>query len=313
MKILKSDALRFLPIFESFRGLENPQQVYLSRENNVVKFSLTENATSNHTVVLGDTGSGKSAFVLDCLQAAKRSYPDPLVFVVEKKASSKMLCKYEGGEVTVFEAKGNIPFTAFRGHFDDTKVNFLRLLILSAIKLTNPKFEPESEHTTIIEQALKKAYIQKTQDSSLRYEDGEFQQSEDVTAPLINMDDVVAAMGVLQAESEFAALGTKTEELIHKLRPFYGDGSYARYFRGSSETQSDEDCVFFVYDLDPLDSDPTLKALMTLSVFEEIRRVISLPQNRSRGGFIVFEEMGQLGKNNPMGRTVHNRLCRNNS
>ena len=86
IRILRSDAVRMLPIFDSFRGMSSPLQLYLSRERNLVRFSLTENETSNHTVVLADTGSGKSAFVIDCIQAAKRMTPEPLVFVIDKKS-----------------------------------------------------------------------------------------------------------------------------------------------------------------------------------------------------------------------------------
>ena len=75
IRILRSDATKFVPVFDSFRGLQRPLQLYLSRENNLVKFSLLENETSNHTVVLADSGSGKSAFIIDCIQAAKRMSP----------------------------------------------------------------------------------------------------------------------------------------------------------------------------------------------------------------------------------------------
>ena len=53
--------------------------------------------------------------------------------------------------------------------------------------------------------------------------------------------------------------------------------------------------LFFIYDLDALDSDPTLQALMTMAVVEEIRQTIRLPENRGRGGFIVLEELGMIG------------------
>ena len=75
IRILRSDITKFIPIYDSFRGLYRPLQLYLSRENNLVKFSLLENETSNHTVVLADSGSGKSAFIIDCIQAAKRMSP----------------------------------------------------------------------------------------------------------------------------------------------------------------------------------------------------------------------------------------------
>jgi hypothetical protein len=48
-----------------------------------------------------------------------------------------------------------------------------------------------------------------------------------------------------------------------------------------------------------LDADPVLQALMTMAVFEEIRQIIKLPTNQGRTGFIVLEELGMLGRDNP--------------
>ena len=300
IKIMDSDVLNFMPIFDSFTGVNEPLQLFLSREGNLVPFSFTDSERpSQHSVVLGDTGGGKSEFILDAVQAYKRRYPDPLIFYVEKRASSKGLCKSFGGEVTVFHPNEEIPFTPFRGHFDDEKVNVLSLIILTAIKLTNPKFDSESEHSSIITQALKDAYRRKCEQVGLTYENRTIQESDAKDESVITMDDVVAAIGDLHDNESFKSLAGKIDEVVQKLREFSGDGKYAQYFRGTSRSTKDGDCSFYVYDLDPLDSDPVLKAIMTLSVFEEIKRLIALPENRGRGGLIVFEEMGQLGANNP--------------
>lgn len=56
----------------------------------------------------------------------------------------------------------------------------------------------------------------------------------------------------------------------------------------------------FVYDLDALSGDPILQTLVTMSVVDEIRRRIKSEDARSRGGFVVIEELGMLGRNNPV-------------
>jgi type IV secretory pathway VirB4 component len=38
---------------------------------------------------------------------------------------------------------------------------------------------------------------------------------------------------------------------------------------------------------------------MTMSVFEEIRRIMTLPENQGRQSLLVFEEFARQGKNNP--------------
>lgn len=299
IRILRSDVTKFIPIFDSFRGLDRPLQLYLSRENNLVKFSLLENETSNHTVVLADSGSGKSAFIIDCVQAAKRMNPEPLVFVIDKKSSYKMLAQYFDGDLTIFDRSEEMPFSPFRGVYDEEKIAFLTNLITSCIKLTSPSFEMDSSHTGIISKALKLAYEKRLIQSATTYQEGELSQQENQNEVALSMLDLVNELAALTAETQFETMSVQTGELMQRLTPFYGDGIYAQYFQGKTKAQSSKPKTFYIYDLDRLDSDPILQTLMTMAVVEEIRRVIKLPENQNRGGFIIFEELGMLGRDNP--------------
>ena len=302
IRILKSDALNFLPIFDSFKGLSLPLGVYLSRENNLVPFSLLENETSNHTVVLADTGAGKSAFVIDCIQSAKRLSPEPIVFVIDKKSSYGMLSQYFDGDLTVFDRNGEIPFSPFRGVYNEEKIAFLTKMILMAIKLTSPNFTAESEHQTAITKALKQAYLKKCEREGLAYIEGEFVQKEGGHQVAIDINDFVSELGSLALSTNPAHEGQNRQivaTLVNKLKPFYGDGIYAKFFAGGRLPQDEKGKLFYVYDLDALDGDATLQTLMTMSVIEEIRTILSLPEHRGRIGFLVMEEFAMLGRNNP--------------
>ena len=299
IRILRSDATKFLPVFDSFRGLQNPLQLYLSRENTPLYFSLTENETSNHTVVLADSGSGKSAFIIDCVQAAKRMNPEPLVFVVDKKSSYPMMAEYFDADMTKFERDKPIPFSPFRGIYDEEKIAFLTNLIVSAIQMTSPSFELESDHRAAIAKALKLAYLKKLQQRGLAYVEGELLNDATGSDVQLTMDDVVVELAALPSQPQFEKFAEITEKLNQKLTPFYGDGLYARFFNASAESSNKRSKLFYIYDLDALDGDPILQALMTMAVFEEIRQTIRLPGNKGRGGYIVVEELGMLGRDNP--------------
>ncbi len=300
IRILQNDAVMFLPLFDSFKGLSHSLQTYLSREKNLINFNLLENETSNHTVVLADSGSGKSAFVIDCIQSAKRLDPEPLVFVIDKKSSYKGVIGPFHGELTVFDPQEEMPFSPFRGAFDDAKVNFLTHLLTTAIKLTSPKFEIESEHITSISRALKLAYLKKSKESGLSYMDGKLVSEESQEEVEVTMDDFVTAMASLTSELEFEKMKEEIERVLVKLNPFYGDGTYSKYFQGVAQKDKSSE-LLFVYDLDAL-KDETLQTLMTMSVIEEIRQTIQRPEHRERGGFIVIEELGMLGRNNPVAK-----------
>ena len=300
IRILRSDAMKFLPIFDSFRGLKNPLSVFLSRENNIVPFSLTENETSNHTVVLADTGSGKSAFISECLRAAKRLSPEPLIFIIDKKSSYAMLSEFYEGELTIFDRSKEVPFSPFKGAFDEEKVAFLTKLISLSINLTSPSFKLESEHQTAITRALKLAYLKKRDGQGLSYVDGELIKTETKVNVEISMEDFVIELGAL-TEKDIRQTQKIIEPLLSKLKPFYGDGIYAKFFTSPSDDKASTSFQkrFYVYDLDALDGDPILQTLMTMSVIEEIRRILSLPENQGRTGFLVLEEFAMLGRNNP--------------
>ena len=302
IRILRSDAVRFLPIFDSFRGLTRPTQLYLSRENNIVRFSLTENETSNHTVVLADSGSGKSSFVIDAVQAAKRLTPEPLIFVIDKKSSYLMLSRYFDADLTIFDRREeDMPFSPFRGVYDEEKVAFLTNLILAGVRLTSPTFAVEGDHTSMLGTAINMAYKKALSSRGLAYVEGELVKNpsaeEDIT---LSMDDVVAELSRLSSILEWEKSEEKIQVFIQQLRPFFGEGHYARFFRGKRKPRGEKkSSLFYIYDLDALDSEPILQALMTMAVVEEIRQTIKLPENQNRGGFIVIEELGMIGGDNP--------------
>ena len=303
IRILRSDAVNFLPVFDSFQGLKQPLGVYLSRENNLVRFSLLENETSNHTVVLADSGSGKSAFIIDCIQNAKRMSPEPLVFIIDKKSSSIMLSEYFEGDLTVFDRDKEMPFTPFRGVYDDEKIAFLSRLLMTGIKLTSPAFEIDSTHQSAIEKGLRLAYAKKIKLAHTAYVDGELRDQNTRNEIELTMEDLIFELSTLPSEKDFSSFGPIVDELLPKLLPFHGDGGYAKYFRGTTKRSGKALPSFFIYDLDRLEGDPVLQTLMTMAVVEEIRRVIKLPGNEGRGGFIILEELGMLGRDNPTAKS----------
>ena len=236
--------------------------------------------------------------MIDCIQSAKRLDPEPIVFVIDKKSSYGMLSRYFDGDLTVFDRAGDSPFSPFRGEFNEEKVAFLTKMIVMAVKLTSPNFMVESEHQSAISDALRSAYRRKVDQSGLRLIDGELVEDEGYERPQIDMGDFMVALGSLSVEK--GSLAKKSiQQLVSKLKPFYGSGIYAKYFKSPHNKDLSENCLFYVYDLDALDGDPVLQTLMTMSVIEEIRSILSLPEHQGRTGFLVMEEFAMLGRGNP--------------
>jgi type IV secretory pathway VirB4 component len=302
IRIMKTDATKLLPVFDSYKGTNKSSQLFLSRENNLVKFSWLANEISNHTVILGDTGSGKSKFALDCVQSIKLQSPEPLLFVIDKRASCEFLCRDFEGELSVFDPRRAMPFTPFRGVFDDFKIQFLTQLILTAVKITSTTFDSESHHLTILSRAIKEAYLRRAREKGVIYKDGKLLDEKTNNDVAVSMDDVIAAMSGLTAEEEFENLKDQIDELISRLMPFYGDGIYAPYFKAHdlSKKKISKNTLLFAYDLEALDSDETLKVLMSMCVIHEIMSIMNQPENLKRGGVLYIEELGCLGRDNPI-------------
>lgn len=294
LRMLRSDLVYFLPIFTSFQGLKEGQQLYLSRENNLVPFSLLANETSNHTVVLADTGSGKSAFIIDCIQAAKKMNPEPLVFVVDKKSSYQMLSHYFNAQLTKFDH--DVAFSPFRGEFDEDKIRFLTHLLVSAVEQLSKNFQLQSDHRTAITKALKLAHEQAIHLHGLEYEGGNLVRNATTKSVEVTMDLFMAELASLPSQPDCEKFRAATQDLLKHLAPLHQDGNYAKFFKPSASDKESSN-LFYIYDLDALDGDPILQSLMTMAVFEEIRQTIK--RNPGRTGFIVMEEFAMIGRNNP--------------
>ena len=209
-----------------------------------------------------------------------------------------MLSEFYDGELTVFDRTQDIPFSPFRGVYDEEKIAFLTKLISLSVQLTSPSFNLESEHQTAITQALKGAYLKKFHRQGLSYIEGELLKKEMTGPVILSMEDFIIELGSL-VNNEKNSTKKIVEPLLSKLKPFYGDGLYSKFFSLTGPQSGNKSQLLYVYDLDALEGDPVLQTLMTMGVIEEIRRILSLPENQGRTGFLVMEEFAMLGRNNP--------------
>jgi len=223
IRILKSDLVHFLPVFDSFRGSQKAQSLFLSRERGLVPFDIKSVGNSHMMAVLGDIGSGKSAQVIQLLLGELRRNPKPVIFVLDHKTSYGMVSKYLKSEITTFEAGKPMPFSPFRGALDEDKLRFLVHLLTSAIQMTSTNFVLESEHRTCLTESLRNAYFTKAQTAGVRYQNGflvEGSQDETHLELNVTLDDVISAMGALTGQTEFEKYGQFVDEITKKLRPF---------------------------------------------------------------------------------------------
>lgn len=291
----RSEVINFLPIFDSFRGTRKSLQMFRSRDYNIVPFSTIEGETSQHGIFLGDSGSGKSAFINNVINGIKAINPEPILFVIDFNTSQTMNVKFYNGELNVFTQGKVCSASVFRGVYDQKKVSVLTNWICEAIRLTSPSFQIESEHKEAISQAVRMAYKKKVTASGLKFIEGELFEFESHDSIYIDMDSLAAELAYLPAEEGFERFRQPIEDLLVKLRNFYGDGLYASYFRPSVDKTA-FDKRFYVYDLGQIKDDPVLLNLTVGCIFEEIRQLKLLPENQAREIWAVLDEIAALGR-----------------
>jgi hypothetical protein len=291
----QSEIINFIPIFDSFRGTRVPLQVYRSREGNLLPISATEGQTSLHMKIIGDSGSGKSALINSLINGFKALPTEPIVFVVDFNTSQTMNVKYYKGELNLFSENESCPASVFRGVYDLKKVSVITKWVSTAVKLTSPSFQIESEHREANYQAVKNAYRKKALEAGIRFIGGDLFEIPSNVAVYVDMDSIANELSYLPAQEGFERFKPAIEDLLVKLRNFYGDGLYARYFKPSSETQT-YDKRFYVYDLVRIQEDPVLLDLTIASLFEEFRQVKMMPENQDREVWAILDEIAVLGR-----------------
>src|SRR5438105_790222 len=107
-----------------------------------------------------------------------------------------------------------MPFSPFRGVYDEEKIAFLTNLIATGVRLTSPAFDLDSAHQGAISKALRLAYQKKAQQAGIAYVEGAFQSQASEIEIALSMDDFVAELGALTSDSQYEAAGQAIEELI---------------------------------------------------------------------------------------------------
>ena len=298
IKIVDRDLAYYFPFFDSHRGFSFSlsKELLRSRENNLACFSLND-CVNKHTVVIGDTGSGKSFKVISSLVNLKVNDPNLQIFHLDYKEASANMDTFLGGRCVKFDSESP-PFSPFAGHYDGRKITSLTQILLSAIKLYNRDFIERSEHEMLLTEAIIDAYNEKIDSAQFEYKDGKVVAIEGISAGKmgnLTLEEVIIKLESISKQNK--SLASIAEEMIVKLSPFFGNGPRASIFNNNQKSSNNFDIN--IYDLDGLNGEPKMKSLITMAVIEEIRQTIRVKKqkNPDAWGFIVFEEIGTLGDN----------------
>jgi hypothetical protein len=285
--IHRTDVPTLIPIYTSFKGFNGKTQLYISREGSPVDYDFYISPNSQHSVVLADTGVGKSFFMNSIRQGLMTKETPPLIIVLEKKSSNKMACKLFNGRFNELKASKN-QFSPLLGVYDEEKVDFLTNYFKSAITMTSPEVKFSGMLSHKLKKSITNAYNRAVLESNIDYIEGEIREISSEVKISVTVDLIIDELSITQSEvEEESDIYLEIEKVKQALEIFLPDGPYGSLFTVENKNESTEDCLFHVYDIDGLESDPVKRDLLVIAIFEEIRQLKKLPQNKNRD--IIFE------------------------
>lgn len=252
---------------------------YPSSEGELTGFDLRD-TPGCHTAVIAGTRSGKSFLIANILHCYLSSPNPPAVSIIDKRASYETLTRYHGGAVVAFTQEklksSDFPFHPLAGSFDDGHIEFLCSYISLLAELAKPDEPLYATDKVVISEALVNAI------SSLKISN----QLTNTLSLNLTMSDIAAALGRSSHPS--------AKQLAFRLRPFYGNGTYAAYFdRELKNSLLDTDIVSF--DLDGLEADPLLQSAISQAILGQTITRMRQVSKQGRWGILLVEEIGVLG------------------
>ena len=241
-KMYPENVADIIPLYPEFRGTDvgkSATHIYLDRRGNPVTIDLFKSATSAHTVILGQTGAGKSFFVNDFILQANRE--ECQIMVIDKGNSYKRNCELFGGKYIVLNPNNPVtmnPFYKFDPNDKDKLIFISSLLNFMAVGMNESKDYLTREKRGVLEQAIT--------DIGNSIKDRE-----------ITLSDFIEFV------KNYGDIGN---ELSRRIFPFTKNGRYGKFFDG--ENQFTIDNPFTVFEIGNVNDDELLTAwFMTTAYF----------------------------------------------
>ncbi len=251
-------------------GTHNPGTILLGRRGQILNFNPFDGTGNFNTIVVGDSGSGKSVFMQELMMNGLGT--GAKVYVLDVGRSFEKLCDVIGGQKIEFNKGTTLCLNPFTNIPNDPEE---RLVAFSGIKSIISCMAAPSEGTTdyqnaFIEMAIARAWEEK----------GRKAQITDVGNILLN-----------EKEKEAYSLGTM-------LTPYMKNGNYGHYFDGDSNVNFNENMVLI--ELEELKGRKDLQSVILQIFIMEISNRVFMG-DRKTPTFICIDEAWDLLKGEQTG------------
>ena len=282
-----------VPLLAEWQGNSSVGMPFVGRRGQFLTWDIFATDGNYNTVVVGDSGTGKSVFMAELLETHLGA--GARAFVLDKGGSFDNLCKIQKGQYLRFSQGDNLnlnPFALIPETVDEevmgSALNMVNT-ILCTMAVPNEKIDEDRKN--MIVQAVKKVFKDKGRSAVV--------------------DDVILALYEESYDTE--RMRGNVESLILSMKKYATDGQYKSYFYGSEEFKLTAD--FTVIETQELEFAPDLQAVV-LQIFSLMIANEIFLGDRSRRSIVCIDEAHKLLTSPQMGGFIEGmarRLRKHNS
>lgn len=250
-----------VPIFGEWKGTGTPHMLLMSRNGQLMTFSLHDTGSNKNCVIAAQSGSGKS-FLINALILAYLSV-GAQIWVIDAGKSYKKLCEDFQGDFLQFDDASDIRMNPFEliNNYEEEEDTLVSLLL----NMASQKGALEDIQITGLKRVLNALWKERRTE--------------------MTVDDVAAAL--LKNEDQ------RLRDIGSQLYPFTKNAAYGRYFaKGNNVSFKNR---FTVLELDELQGRKHLRQVVLLQLIMQIQHEVYLG-DRNRIKIVIVDEAWDLLK-----------------
>ena len=239
---LSTEACNLLPLQGEWKGTSTPAMLLAGRRGQIMSWCPFDNLSGNYNVcVVGRSGSGKSVFMQELMTSTLGL--GGRVFVLDVGRSFEKTCSLLGGQFIEFSSKATMslnPFSVIPVDNAEVADDMLAMLKSVLFLMASPSETLGDKGAALIEQAMCEVWKEYHQDATINH----------VAEWLSKHKDPIA------------------RDMGQMFFPYTQDGTYGRFFQGSSSFHLQGDLV--VIEMEELKERKDLQAVVVQMVIIHI-------------------------------------------
>lgn len=259
------------PLQGEYLGGRTPHMLLAGRRGQPFYWSPFGNREGNHNVaILGQSGSGKSVFLQECVAALRGAGAG--VVVIDDGRSFEHSCRLQDGAFIEFSLEKKVSLNPFsmvdtkRAEKDkDYRAEALTLVKLMIQQMARAEETIKDAEKGFIDEAVVRVWDEKRASGSI----------DDVHAALVAAGDLMA------------------RDLAQSVMPFTRNGAYGAFFNGPATLRVDNDLT--VFELAELEGKPDLRAVVLLAILFLVQEKMARAARARKTAFVIDEAWQLLG------------------